>query len=187
SYPVSETQWGINVNASNQILKYTLSGSDYTLWVMVTGEYDNNGDPVNEFLTAVYVPMINPTTVAFPNEAPSAIIDANIGGGVTINGSKVFDITNSTYVFAGTGNTVPQNWMAQQPAWLGTANYTSTATGESSSNTAQLFWNGNYEAIPVKLGAKSAKTVNINNLKDLNFKKLKSLNETQIKNLKIAK
>lgn len=190
SYPVSQTQWALNLNANNQVVTYPINGVDCTLWVMITGEYDSNDDAVNEFLTAVYVPLKNPTTVAFPNEAPSPITDAQLGGVITINGVEMFEVTNSTYTFAPTGNSPGQDVFTVPQPWAGTANYTATATGDNSGNSAQLFWNGNYEAFFTKLGAKSAKTINLSSLNKLSIKdikKAKSLSPNQIKNLKIAK
>ncbi len=186
SYPVSETQWLLAVDASNNIIVNPVNGTDCTIWIMQTVEFDTNDEIENLFATAVFVPFKNATTIAFPNEAPSAIIDAELGGVVTINGVDVIDeVTNSTYTFASTGNSSGQDVITVPQPWTGTANYTATATGESGS--AELFWNGSYEAFATKMGAKSVKTISINNLKDLDLKKLKNLNETQIKNLKIAK
>src|SRR5690606_23339453 len=186
SYPVSETIWALAVDTNNKIMVNPINGIDYSIWIMQTAEFDTNDKIVNLFATIVFVPFKNATTIAFPNDAPSAIIDAKLGGVVTINGVDVLDkVTNSTYTFASTSTSSGQDVFTVPQPWAGTANYTATATGAGGS--AELFWNGSYEAFAQKMGAKSVKTININNLKDLDIKKLKNLNETQIKNLKIAK
>lgn len=196
SYPVSETEWFLNVDSSTGKVKaYNVSGTTCTIWAMVSSEYDAADAIVNQFITFTLVPILNPTTVAFPNESPSALMDAGIAGKVIINGADVFNITASTYTFASTGNTVPSGWMSQQPAWLGTANYTATATGASSGNSAMLYWEGNYAAdiaAFAKPGAKTTavKTIDFNNFKDFSAKQIqqiKALDKYKVEGLKLSK
>jgi len=181
SYPVSITEWYVNLNANNQIQGYNINGTVCTLWAMMSVELDANDEIVNSFFTFTLVPTINSTTPAFPNESPSALIDAEIGGSVTINGADVFDITASTYTFASSGNTAPANWSTQQPPWNGTAKFTALATGANSGNSAELFWEGscvgNVEkfAKPAKKNAVNA--VEFKNMKNVTMKQLQQIKE----------
>ncbi len=196
SYPVSETEWYMNVDSSTGNPKaYNVSGVTCTLWAMVSSEYDAADEVVNQFLTFTMVPLLNSTTVAFPNQAPSAIIDAGVGGKVTINGTAVFNITGSNYTFASTGNTVPSGWMSQQPPWLGTANFTATGTGASSGNSAMLYWEGNYTASIAAFAKPASKTatikaVDFNGFKDFSAKQIqqiKALDIYKVEGLKLSK
>src|SRR5690606_2668735 len=157
SYPVSETVW--IVHSDGGIKAYNNSnGVACTVWLMISSEYDSNDKVLHQFATAVYVPIKSDQTLAFPNESSGAFEHIN-GGAVVINGSKVFDTTNATYTFAGTGNTAPTGTPAP---WSGTANYTSIATGASSGNSAELFWDGTWSGREAKLLSK-AKMGNIIN------------------------
>lgn len=192
SYPVSGTVWIINTNAQKQIVKYTRNGVDCTLWALYSVEVDNTQTPavtVNQMVTAAYVPMKDASTVYFPNEVPASTLEYVNGGSVRINGSKVFDTTGATYTIASTGNSPSQDIFTVAQPWTGTANYTITATGANSGNSAKLFWDGAYEAGANQITAKSAKGSNTNNLElDINqIKNSKRLDKNQIKNLTIAK
>ncbi|WCM40924.1 hypothetical protein MG290_08085 [Flavobacterium sp. CBA20B-1] len=191
SYPVSEVLWIVNTNAQNQLVKYTRNGIDCTLWGLYALEVDDSQTPpvvINRMITAAYVPMKDPSTVYFPNEVPASSLEYVNGGSVTINGSKVFDTTGATYTIASTGNSASQDVFNVPQPWTGTANYTITATGANSGNSAQLFWDGAYTAVADQIAGKSAKGNNIHLNLDLNkIKNLKTLNPTEIKNLKIAK
>ncbi len=182
SYPVSETVWA--VHSDGGIKAYNNSnGVACTIWMMISAEYDSNDKVLHQFVTAVYVPIKSNQTLAFPNEATGVLEHLN-GGAVVINGTKVFDTTNATYTFAATGNTAPSGTPAP---WSGTANYTSLATGASSGNSAELFWDGAWNGGEAKLLSK-AKMGNIMNGFDASeINNLKSLDKIQIKNLKIAK
>lgn len=183
SYPVSITQWVVNVNAKNELLSYNNNGTTCTLWAMISVELDSNEDVVNQFLTFALVPIKNPTTPAFPNEAPSPLTYAPIPGVVTINGNDVFDITGTTYSFGSTGNSPAQDIFTAPQPWTGTANYTITATGANSGNSAQLFWNGSYEAFTETIAAKSAQKAQ----KVFSLPNFKSVSKGDLKALKIAK
>lgn len=192
SYPVSETVWIVNTNAQNQIRKYTRNGVDCTFWALYSMEVDNTQTPpvtVNQMVTAAYVPMKDASTVFFPNEVPASTLEYINGGNVVINGTKVFDTTGATYTIASTGNSPSQDIFTVAQPWTGTANYTITATGANSGNSAKLFWDGAYEAGADQLTAKSAKGSDLSDLKlDINqIKKSKILDKNQIKSLKIAK
>jgi len=190
SYPVSETVWIVDTDANGDIMGYTENGVTFTIWAMLSTEYDSSDKVVNQFLTYTNVPILNPTTPAFPNEATSALIDAGIGGRVVINGTEVFKIAASNYTILSTGNTVPTGWLGLPSPWTGTANYTATATGTSSGNSAKLFWNGAYMAGMNDIAskpAKKAKLTNLTNLSAKDLKNLKSVNVNDMKKLKFAK
>ncbi|MBA5793400.1 hypothetical protein H1R17_02575 [Flavobacterium sp. xlx-214] len=179
SYPVSDTMWVLSTNDKNQVLIYDVHGTDCTVWVLMSLELDNDNKPLHQFTTIVYVPLKANDEIAFPNESPSAL--QHIKGSVVINGTEVFKTTDVSYTFAGTGNTAPADPLSMTPPWSGTANFTALATGASSGNSAQLFWEGDYVAIPQKISAKPViKSMNINtnfkfetkyNVRVLNLKK----------------
>src|SRR5690606_21587762 len=59
SYPVSETMWLVDINAQNQIRKYTRNGVDCTLCALYSRDVDNSHTPpviVNQMIPAAYVP-----------------------------------------------------------------------------------------------------------------------------------
>src|SRR5690606_8357861 len=75
-------------------------------------------------------------------------------GVVYIDENEIFEITNVNHVFAGTGNTPPQQ-VGQN--FVGTSSYTSLGTGASSGNSAELFWNGQYYFLTQDINAPKAK------------------------------
>lgn len=181
SYPVSETIWIVHAE-NNQVVPYNVNGVTCTVWLMASLEYDSNDDVVNQFLTFVYVPIKANNQLAFPNNSPGPLAHIN-GGVVTINGNDIFDTTNVSYTFAGTGNTAPADG-APTP-WAGTANLTAIATGANSGNSAQLFWNGAYEAGGNNLLSKPKMGNIMNGFNARQIKNFKDLKSTQV--LKIKK
>lgn len=178
SYPVSETLWLININSKNEVLLYDINGTICSMWAMISMELDNADKILHQFTTAVYVPIKANDDIAFPNESPAVLQHIN-GGNIVINGKEVFQTTNVAYNFATTGNTAPSNPLQITPPWTGTANFTGVATGASSGNSAKLFWEGDYTAVPQKITAKTA-FANI----PTNFK---ALTKEEYKNLKVVK
>lgn len=183
SYPVSEVLWLVHAE-NNQIVPYNRGGVTCTVWAMMAVELDPNDDEkvINQFLTFAYVPIKSNGKLAFPNNTAGPF-EHLPGGFVTIDGNDVFDTTNVTYTFAGTGNTSPAD--DTPTPWSGTANFTGLATGANSGNSAELFWNGAWNGGGRNLLAK-AKMGNIMNGFDAKkIKNFKNLNNAQV--LKIAK
>ena len=183
AYPVSEVLWLVHAEGG-KIMAYNRNGVTCTVWAMMAVELDPNDDEkvINQFLTFAYVPIKTNGKLAFPNNTPGPFEHLD-GGVVTINGNDVFDTTNITYTFAGTGNTAPAD-DAPTP-WSGTANFTGLATGANSGNSAELFWNGAWNGGGRNLLAK-AKMGNIMNGFDAKqIKNFKNINSAQV--LKIAK
>lgn len=189
SYPVSETVWILHVKGGNvgffQDPKDTTKV--YTLWAMASSKYDSNDEPINQFVTLVYVPVKADGSVAFPNEATGPFM--LYGGNVTINGNEVFTANSVSYTFASTGNTVPPGWQTAPTPWSGKGNYTADATGEKNGEAAKLFWNGDYNAGPNQLVQKAkagnlingSKTADLQGIQNVNF------NKKHIETLKIVK
>ena len=142
-------------------------------WVMVNFDGTDYANAKHVYYLDVLVPR-NGNNMVFPFQASQVAIQ---GGFVKVNGAAPFTITNMTLAFAGTGNAVPVGNPNPKP---GTANYTSTATGASSGNLAELFWNGDYSFDIQDLQAKP-KGKNVKNLKVDNNRTF------QVRNLKIAK
>jgi len=181
SYPVSEVLWLVHAEAG-KVVAYNRSGVTCTVWAMMAVELDANDEIVNQFLTFAYVPIKTNGKLAFPNNTGGPF-EHLPGGLVTINGNDVFDTTNVTYTFAGTGNTAPADDVPTP--WSGTANFTGLATGANSGNSAELFWNGAWTGGGRDLMSK-AKMGNIMNGFDAKqIKNFKNLKSTQV--LKISK
>src|SRR5690606_10231070 len=183
SYNLDATVFVLNAqtNSSGQVTGVpTLKMSDGVTPALNWMLYNFNGttlaNATDVYMLEILVPF-DGSSITYPFEATQIEV---ISGSVEINGAAPFTITNMTMAFAATGNTLPVGNPNPQP---GKANYTSKATGASSGNLAELFWNGNYSTA-AQMWNKGAKG---NNFKKLDFSKVKTLNPNQIKNLKIAK
>lgn len=168
-YPLNTTQWILLRDSTGEIIQSTVGGKIHVLWAMVSmdGTEMNNSDDL--FLTVVYVPTVKGTDgkdyIAIPNQVNGSTI-LHDNGEIVIDGVSEFDTANATYVFAATGNTQPN---LNNPApYIAQANYTGKASGASSGESADLFWNGDYEFFEMNLPAKG-KGVNSNTL--MNAKK----------------
>lgn len=181
SYPVDATVFIVHAKAG-VIVDFTdqNTGDMFNLWAMASTStaVDGNDDPLHQFVTYMYVPKKSSGETAFPNEN-SGVLQL-YGGYVVIDGNDAFEMNDVSYTFAGTGNTVPQNWMTQQPPWLGTGNYTSDATGENSGESAKLFWNGNYQAGANQLVQKPKMGNIMNGFNAKQIKNLENLKGTQV-------
>lgn len=178
-YPVSETLWILHVEDGEPEYFKDEDDNLFTLWGMISSEYDSNDEVLHEFVTFAYIPL-DGQNIALPYQNPAEMI--HVGGGyVTINGNDVFDTEDANYNFAGTGNTMP-DFNSNPP--VGAANYTGLATGEN--KEAELFWEGDYYYTETDLtGAKGTKAKNTKSL--ISDIQSLSLPKSQIKNLKITK
>lgn len=176
AYPVSETLWILHVEDGEPEYFKDEDDNLFTLWGMISSEYDSNDEVLHQFVTFAYIPL-DGQNIALPYQAAEMI---HVGGGyVTINGNDVFNTGNVIYNFAGTGNTMP-DFNSTPP--VGTANYTGLATGQN--KEAELFWEGDYYYLEINLtGSKGAKAKNTKSL----ISDIQSLPKSQIKNLKITK
>lgn len=174
SYPVSQTVWMLFTDG-NDAAVFTQGGVDYGVWIMASSEFDSNEEIVNHFETTVAVPL-NAGKVVLPYGDQAGMIYMDEGV-VYIEGNEVFEITNVNYVFAGTGNTPPQQ-VGQN--FVGTSNYTGLGTGSSSGNSAELFWNGQYYFLTQDVNAPKAKGPK-------KFNKSNLLNKNQMMNLGFIK
>src|SRR5690606_9546413 len=88
-YPVSETIWALHVNSDGEPGYFEDEDENiYTLWGMISYEYDSNNEILHEFATFTYVPL-NGQNIALPFQNPTGMI--HIEGSVIINGNGVFD------------------------------------------------------------------------------------------------
>lgn len=181
SYSLDTTIFVLNAqtNSNGQVTGVpTLKMSDGVTpalnWMLYNFNGTNLANATDVYMLEILVPF-DGSTITYPFEATQIEV---ISGYVEINAAAPFTITNMTMAFAATGNTLPVGNPNPQP---GNANYTSEATGASSGNLAELFWNGNYTTQAL-LWNKSAKGINS---KKLDISKAKTLNH--VKNLKLTK
>ena len=175
SYPVSETVWALALDESDEIYKVPVNGVDYCAWLMQSTEYDK-GKELHQFYSVVLAPIDN-GSVFLPFAKPNDIL--NVEGGILINGEEVFEVDNVDYVFANSGNTMPTG----NTGTKGTANYTGLAKDEGNTESAKIFWNGEYLFASFKVQSPKGAKI-ISSLKDI---ELSTISKNQIKNLKIAK
>src|SRR5690606_32713133 len=138
-----------------------VNGVPHSVWAMVSMDNNDLATADDYFMTIVMVPMKQESngqySLLFPNEVSSSSL-LHVSGSVYINGAKVFESTNATVTIAATGNTIPQGTLDPNKfPWTATSNYTITATGASSGNSAELFWQGNHTINGTKLKAKASK------------------------------
>lgn len=178
SYPMTHTFWYVFLTSDGKnYYSENIGGVPHVLWAMLSMDNAVYASAKNRIETYVLVPakkLPNGTyDLALPNEVNGSSI-VHDAGEIFINGTKVYDTQSLTYTFAGTGNTQP-NLNGSAP-YIATANYTGLAIGASSGNSAELFWNGNYELRAQAVPAKA---------KGLKLEKSFTLTNDQIKKIKI--
>src|SRR5690606_21872705 len=164
SYPVSKTEWGLILDGDN-LYTMPINNITHAVWYMTSYEMDSSNKILHQFVTLVAMPVNSQGQALLPYADSSLLV--HIGGALTLDGTPVFEeSSNVVYTFAATGNEQPN---AQN---IGTANYTGLITDDASTDTAELFWNGNYSFSTPDISefskAKKAKNnIDINKLKNI--------------------